>query len=73
MGLRGVPPDELTVREVEVLAGVARYGRRGAAEHLFLSEHTIKSYLNRAYARLDAHTLTEALLKVGWLHVPEGL
>ena len=44
---------ELTTRELEVLRVIARGGTNGsAAEHLLVSEATVKTHLLHAYAKL---------------------
>lgn len=60
---RAVGP-ELTAREREILQRCAN-GESPAetAEALHLSIHTVRNYLRRAMAKLDAHTRLEAVLQ----------
>lgn len=58
------PP--LTPRQVELLRRVARGDtNRRVARDLGLSEATVRKHLENIYARLDVHSRTEALAKVG--------
>jgi DNA-binding NarL/FixJ family response regulator len=46
------PPDGLTRREAEILGMIARgYSNRDIATELFLSTHTVKSHVNRIFAK----------------------
>ncbi len=46
------PPDGLTQREVEILSLIAQGLTNGEiAERLFLSNHTIKTHINRIFAK----------------------
>ncbi len=52
-GRRSGAATELTTRELEVLRVIARGGTNGsAAEHLLVSEATVKTHLLHAYAKL---------------------
>lgn len=58
------PP--LTPRQVELLRRVARGDtNRRVARDLGLSEATVRKHLENIYARLDVHSRTEALARVG--------
>lgn len=67
-------PDEngnssvLTQREIEVLQLIAN-GRSttAAAQELYVSVKTVKNHLGSAYAKLDAHDRTQAVLKAARL------
>jgi DNA-binding NarL/FixJ family response regulator len=53
---------ELTSREKEVLALVARgLSNTEAADHLFLSVHTIRHHVQNILAKLEAHSKLEAV------------
>ena len=48
----GLPPDGLTQREVEILGLIARgLTNPEIAAQLYLSNHTIKSHINRIFAK----------------------
>lgn len=52
----------LTPREIEVLRLVASgYSNRGIAEHLVISEWTVKSHLTKIYRKLDVASRTQAI------------
>ena len=66
------PTPSLTPRETAVLEAYARAGdQRQAAYALGLTLRSVKSYLTRAYAKLDVTTCIAAFRVLGWLHVPE--
>ncbi|MCY1183633.1 Transcriptional regulatory protein DegU [compost metagenome] len=62
----------LTEREIQVLQLLAAGHRnREIAEKVFLSEFTVKSHLQKIYAKLDAKGRTEALAIAharGWIN-----
>ncbi len=64
--------DDLTEREREVLVLVARGLTNGQiAEHLFLSEGTVKTHVKRIFAKLALHDRTQAVIlayEVGLVH-----
>ncbi len=64
--------DDLTERELEVLVLVARGLTNGQiAEHLFLSEGTVKTHVKRIFAKLALHDRTQAVIlayEVGLVH-----
>jgi DNA-binding CsgD family transcriptional regulator len=50
----------------------ARFGdQRSAAAVMGISLSTAKSYLTRAYAKLNVTNCIDAFRVLGWLHVPE--
>jgi DNA-binding NarL/FixJ family response regulator len=56
-------PDDLTAREAEVLALIARgLTNRDIADTLYLSAHTVKTHINRIFAKTGAKTRAEAIL-----------
>lgn len=56
----------LTPRQVELMARVARgETNRRIARDLGLSEATVRKHLENVYARLDVHSRTEALARIG--------
>ncbi len=56
----------LTPRQLELMRRVARGDtNRRIARDLGLSEATVRKHLENAYARLDVHSRTEALARVG--------
>jgi HD-GYP domain-containing protein (c-di-GMP phosphodiesterase class II)/DNA-binding CsgD family transcriptional regulator len=56
-------PVGLTDREVEVLRLLATgANRRVMAEHLTVSEHTVRHHLEHLYGKIDVHTRVEATL-----------
>ncbi|MNE16812.1 Transcriptional regulatory protein DegU [compost metagenome] len=61
----------LTVREYQILQLLAvGYRNRDIAEKVFLSEFTVKSHLQKIYAKLDAKGRTETLAIArarGWI------
>lgn len=57
----GIPPDQLTPREAEVLGLISRGLRnRQIAEKLFVTERTVKFHVGSILAKLGAHNRTEA-------------
>jgi DNA-binding NarL/FixJ family response regulator len=64
--------DDLTDREREVLVLVARGMTNGQiAEHLFLSEGTVKTHVKRIFSKLALHDRTQAVIlayEVGLVH-----
>jgi DNA-binding CsgD family transcriptional regulator len=61
---------DLTPRQVELLRRVARGDtNRQVARDLGVSEGTVRKHLENIYARLDAHSRTEALARAGDLLV----
>jgi DNA-binding NarL/FixJ family response regulator len=58
----GRDPRALTDRELTVLQELA-HGRstREVAEHIFVSEETVKTYLKQIFRKLDVHDRTEAV------------
>ena len=60
------PPDGLTHREVEILALIARgLTNPEIAERLFLSNHTIKTHINRIFAKTGSRDRAAA---IGYAH-----
>ena len=58
----GGPPDGLTQREVEILGLIARGLTNGEiAERLFLSSHTIKTHINRIFAKTGSRDRVAAI------------
>lgn len=56
-------PDDLTAREAEVLALIAQgLTNRNIADSLYLSAHTVKTHINRIFAKTGAKTRAEAIL-----------
>jgi DNA-binding CsgD family transcriptional regulator len=61
----------LSPRELEALTAYARTGHQQQAAHLLgISIETLKNYLTRAYAKLDADGALNAFRAMGWLRVP---
>ncbi|MBJ7331427.1 MAG: AAA family ATPase, partial [Solirubrobacteraceae bacterium] len=57
-------PDELSVREVEVLIALSGDGSlRQVADHLFISRNTIKTHTRALYAKLGVASREEAVLR----------
>ena len=56
------PPDGLTQREVEILSLIAQGLTNGEiAERLFLSNHTIKTHINRIFAKTSSRDRVAAI------------
>ena len=56
------PPDGLTQREVEILSLIAQGLTNGEiAERLFLSNHTIKTHINRIFAKTGSRDRVAAI------------
>jgi DNA-binding CsgD family transcriptional regulator len=56
------PPDGLTQREAEILGLVAQGLTNGEiAERLFLSNHTIKTHINRIFAKTGSRDRVAAI------------
>lgn len=73
LGITGAPPspapttvprpDDLTAREAEVLALIAQgLTNRDIAASLYLSAHTVKTHINRIFAKTGATTRSKAIL-----------
>ncbi len=67
----GGGPDELTEREVEVLRLVAAGLSNGEiAERLVVAPATVKKHINRIFAKLEARSRTQALVRARERGVP---
>jgi DNA-binding NarL/FixJ family response regulator len=56
-------PDDLTAREAEVLSLIAQgLTNRDIAASLYLSAHTVKTHINRIFAKTGAKTRSKAIL-----------
>ena len=56
------PPDGLTHREVEILALIAQgLTNPEIAQHLFLSNHTVKTHINRIFAKTGSRDRVAAI------------
>ena len=56
------PPDGLTHREIEILALIARgLNNPEIAEQLFLSNHTVKTHINRIFAKTGSRDRVAAI------------
>ena len=56
------PPDGLTQREVEILSLIAQGLTDGEiADRLFLSNHTIKTHINRIFAKTGSRDRVAAI------------
>jgi len=61
-GRPSVPPDGLTQREAEILSLIAQGLTNGEiAERLFLSNHTIKTHINRIFAKTGSRDRVAAI------------
>jgi len=69
--VRSSEPVPLTPREIEVLRMLAEgMGNRAIAQHLNLSEHTVKFHISSIFSKLDVSSRTEAVIlgaKQGWI------
>lgn len=64
---------DLSARERDVLAAVARTGdQRAAASSLGISYQTYKNHTARAYRKLGVHGAIAAFVKLGWLRGPRS-
>ena len=61
-GSGGKPPDGLTAREAEVLALLASgLSNTDIARRLYLSNATVKTHINRIFAKTGAHDRAQAV------------
>ncbi|MBD1846297.1 response regulator transcription factor [Cyanobacteria bacterium FACHB-63] len=69
--VRSSEPAPLTPREIEVLRMLAEgLGNKAIAQHLNLSEHTVKFHISSIFSKLDVSSRTEAVIlgaKQGWI------
>lgn len=69
--VRASEPTPLTPREIEVLRMLAEgMGNKAIAQHLNLSEHTVKFHISSIFSKLDVSSRTEAVIlgaKQGWI------
>lgn len=69
--VRSSEPVPLTPREIEVLKMLAEgLGNKAIAQHLNLSEHTVKFHISSIFSKLDVSSRTEAVIlgaKQGWI------
>ncbi|MBE9011751.1 response regulator transcription factor, partial [Pseudanabaenaceae cyanobacterium LEGE 13415] len=69
--VRSMEPVPLTPREIEVLKMLAEgLGNKAIAQHLNLSEHTVKFHISSIFSKLDVSSRTEAVIlgaKQGWI------
>lgn len=57
-------PDHFTLREIEILRLIAEgLTNREIGERVFLSENTVKTYIQGLYQKLDAHNRIEAVMR----------
>lgn len=72
MELRGeVHGQGLSPREWDVLRAVALFGgQKEAARELGIAYQTLKNHISHVYHKLGVTTQSEALVAVGWLHLP---
>ena len=70
------PGADLTVRERELLAGLARgLSNRAIADEMFLSVNTVRNYVQSVLAKLGAHSRLEAVsvaVRAGIIDYPRG-
>lgn len=60
----GLPTEELTARELEVLQQLAEgLPNKAIARRLDISEHTVKFHVNAILRKLQAHSRTEAVVQ----------
>jgi DNA-binding NarL/FixJ family response regulator len=60
----GVPLEELTAREMEVLQLLAEgLPNKSIAQRLDISEHTVKFHVNSILRKLEAQSRTEAVVQ----------
>ena len=65
-GVAGPPPDGLTQREVEILGLIAQgLTNPEIAQRLFLSNHTVKTHINRIFAKTGSRDRVAA---IGYAH-----
>jgi DNA-binding NarL/FixJ family response regulator len=61
----------LTPREIEVLEMLAEgLGNKAIAQHLHLSEHTVKFHISSIFSKLNVSSRTEAVIlgaRQGWI------
>jgi DNA-binding NarL/FixJ family response regulator len=69
-GTPGVP----TRRELEVMTLLAKgLSNREIAEHLMISEHTVRNHLGHVFGKLAVSSRTQAVVRaseIGWLRLP---
>lgn len=69
--VRSSEPAPLTPREIEVLTMLAEgMGNKAIAQHLNLSEHTVKFHISSIFSKLEVSSRTEAVIlgaKQGWI------
>jgi len=63
----------ISPRRLQVFAHYLRYGGGDAAARLGITTQAIKNHAWDLYVALDAHSLTEAAIKLGWLRIPDQL
>ena len=57
-------PDHFTLREIEILRLIAEgLTNREIGERVFLSENTVKTYIQGLYQKLNAHNRIEAVMR----------
>lgn len=65
------PGPSLTTRQRQVLRLLAAgSGYREIARELHISEHTVRTHLSIAYARLGVDNRLDAFRRMGWLTAP---
>lgn len=66
------PPLHLSEREWEVMRGVGHaLANKEIAGAMGISVQTVKNHVSNVIAKLGAVNRIDALLKLGWLQVPE--